>query len=88
MKNTGVVFKYEVQRKIEMPKGSEILCMQMQRGIPCIWAMVHQTKEMEIREFDIIGTGQAIIGDLIHKYIGTYQPTEFLVYHVFEVIEE
>jgi hypothetical protein len=36
---------------ISMPKGAELLSIQVQRGIPCIWALVDPAAEKEERRF-------------------------------------
>ena len=71
--------------KITMPRSAQVLCVQMQRGRPCIWALVHDVgAEAGERIFRTYGTGhqhETISG----VYIGTY-PLEggALVFHVFE----
>jgi len=70
-----------------MPKGAEVLCVQMQDGIPCMWAMVDtSTMERERRLFRILGTGHPADND-VGKYVGTYQMMGgSLVFHVFEEV--
>lgn len=88
MKNQ--IWKFEIKTSkiiVKMPKGAEILTIQAQNGIPCIWALVNPEKEKELRHFDIYGTGQDIHFDMGFelKYINTFQLTEgLLVYHLFE----
>lgn len=86
------IFKYRLEttdeQTIAMPKGAEILSLQAQNGIPCIWAMVDASEPVKVnRYFEIIGTGHPINGDAQGKFIGTYQLMGGLqVYHVFERI--
>jgi hypothetical protein len=76
---------------IQMPKGSQILSVQIDQKTshPTIWAMVDPEKPEEERFFELFGTGQDIYEDMgIERvYIGTYQyqKGEF-VGHIFERI--
>lgn len=84
------VWKFAINPKttLEMPKGASILTMQLQNGIPCIWALVNPENEKELRYFEIYGTGDSI--DCVgKKYIGTFQVQSsiVLVYHLFERVE-
>ena len=81
------IWKYKVENVIEMPKGAEILSVQIQNGEmfnACIWAKVNSENELEKRKFVIIGTGHSF-DDTNMKYIGTYQDGPF-VWHLFENI--
>lgn len=77
--------------KIDMPKESEILCVQQDQKTfkPCIWAMVNTDNEKEERHFELFGTGNNMHNDMgvYRKYLGTYQyqKGEF-VGHLFERI--
>ena len=76
---------------IEMPVGARILCVQMQKGSPFIWATCcPDEKKVTKRKINTYGTGQTIEdGDFLQQYIGTYQMAGgSLVFHVFEVIED
>lgn len=93
------IFKYEVkiadQFEIKMPKGADILNVQMQKEVPCIWAMVDTEAEEETRCFRVIGTGNPIPEfdesskmryKRGYKYIGTFlQYNGALVWHLLEV---
>ncbi len=73
------IFKYpfEVQDDfiIAMPPTAQILTVQIQNGIPCIWAMVDTDMLVEERKFTIKGTGHSVSLEeqLKLKYIGTFQ---------------
>ncbi len=70
---------------IALPKGSTILTVQIQRGTPCLWALVDPTKLQEKRHIRIAGTGHPIIEKEASRYIGTVQMLESdLIWHVFE----
>lgn len=82
---------FEETFTIEMPKDSEILCVQRDEktNVPCIWALVYPENEKENRFFELFGTGSFIRNDLsvVRKYVGTfqYQKGEFIG-HVFEIV--
>ncbi len=80
---------------LELPKGSEILCVAMQNGNPCIWYLVPDTHaRREVREIEVFTTGDPMY-EGSRKYIGTIvvnsvlKPVEnpSFVMHVFEVTE-
>ena len=83
------IFKFPLQvsdlQKIRMPKDSTILTVQVQKGTPCLWALVDTEKEMVGRSIRIVGTGHPVPKGII-RYIGTFQVLEgTFVGHVFEV---
>ena len=70
---------------ITMPRSAQILCVQVQAGLPCIWALIREIDGPTIdRTYTTYGTGhqhEAITG----RYVGTYQlDGGALVFHVFE----
>jgi hypothetical protein len=69
---------------VPMPKGADILCVQTQMGVPCLWATVDPTQDAVRRAIRIVGTGHLFDADGL-TYIGTYQlQGGTLVFHVFE----
>lgn len=73
-----------------MPKGAEILTVQMQGGVPCIWAVVNPAELRDFWEtvtFQIIGTGWDFDTRHKRKYVGTVQDGPF-VWHVFQLLED
>lgn len=81
----------------EMPKGAEILAVQLQDREPQIWALVDENAEKETRTFRVIGTGHEIRGGDGLVYVGTFQKEvdqwiqasagiKSLVWHLFEVV--
>jgi hypothetical protein len=87
------IWKYKLKntelQNITMPRYSRILCVQSQKGIPCIWALVDiNEKNTETRNIEIFGTGQAIPytdPGVSRQYLGTFQIYDGdLVFHVFE----
>jgi len=87
------IWKYEIKaediQEIEMPVGSQILCVQTQREKPCIWILTDtETKDAETRKFFTIGTGHDFYQEQDNcKYIGSFQLHDgLLVFHLFELI--
>jgi len=84
------IFKYPMQvteeQTIEMPLGSQILTVQTQHEIPCIWAKVDPSKDMVDSRIRTFATGQLIPKNFHGKHIGTYQlKGGALVFHVFQL---
>ena len=74
---------------IRIPENSELLSVQTQNEIPCIWALVNPSEKTEERCFEIFGTGHQIHYDMgtDRKFIGTFQLNDgALVFHLFERI--
>jgi hypothetical protein len=69
---------------VGMPMGAEVLCVQVQRGFPHIWAIVDdQEVRSVVRMFCVRGTGHEL-GE-VGKYVGTFQVHGGeLVFHLFE----
>ncbi len=81
------VYKYRLTGKytttLQLPKQAQILSVQMQEGVPTLWALVDPTEELIPRYFSIVGTGWEIEEEVTH--IGTFMEGAF-VWHVFEII--
>jgi hypothetical protein len=71
---------------IEMPKGARVICVQVQREVPCLWASVNPDEKMtEARHFRIVGTGHDYEAGAMSRYVGTFQlEGGALVFHLFE----
>ncbi|TDQ79571.1 DUF7352 domain-containing protein [Sphingobacterium yanglingense] len=88
-----VVWKYELNKRgivfAKMPLGAEILSIQAQNNVPCIWALVDPEAELTDRAFETLATGEKVEDDNRRKYIGTYQMYggEF-VFHCFELLKK
>lgn len=82
-----IIYKYELQvtdyQEIYPPKGFQILTVQMQRGVICLWALVDNTQPTEMVSIAVVGTGNPFPWEPLWKYVGTVQQGEFLVWHVF-----
>lgn len=85
-----VIYKFQFAEqddfKICLPKNSQILCVQMQDEIPCMWTLMDKNEKAEVRHFRVFGTGHYFALSN-YKYIGTFQLfTGSLVFHLFEDI--
>ena len=90
--NYKAVYKYSIPTNTgvsvhKMPKDAEILCVQLQAGLPQIWALVNPDAEKEERKIAVVGTG--FNHEFLSKssYVGTFQEAEgALIWHVFELL--
>ncbi len=82
-----ITFTDDSAVEILMPAGSEILCLQTQVDMPCMWAMVETRNPQVSRYFRVFGTGHPLPPMIARsRYIGTFQIDKgLLVFHVFEV---
>jgi hypothetical protein len=71
---------------VTMPKGSEVVSVQMQRGTPVMWALVNDDPgPIEERRFAVHGTGHPVPADRT-RHVGTFQEQGgAVVWHLFEV---
>lgn len=84
----STIWKYEIEvtdeQYVTMPIGAEIMCVQIQRRKPVIWAMVNPEAERKKVKLITHGTGHEVDRDRFSSYVGTYQLYEGgLVFHVF-----
>lgn len=96
------IWKYQLEitdrQEIMMPYNAQILTVQVQNGILCLWARVNPTakkdpvydEEDRKRRIEIIGTGNPIpkltIAEARRKYIGScVMEGGYFVWHVFEI---
>ena len=84
------IYKYPVPIDdtfdLELPLGSEILTVQMQKEIPQMWVVCNPGALKAVRHFYIYGTGMQVQDNLI--YIGSFQMLEGnLIWHLFEGIK-
>lgn len=84
-----VIWKYLIRPSpdftLDMPEGlPEFLAVQMQDGVACMWASVDPNSRSVPHKFRVVQTGAEYDpGGL--TYIGTFQPTPDLVFHLFSV---
>lgn len=90
------IYKYQLKstdrQGIELPEGFEILTVQTQNDIPCLWVLHDlEPKKMVLTEIEIFGTGHDVYhidGKTERKYIGTFQlHGGGLIFHVFHRIK-
>ena len=82
------VYKYELssqeEQSIEIPRGGQILSVQVQHNLPQMWVLVNPGNPSVERRFSVYGTGHDIVNDAL-EYVGTFQLLGGrLVFHVFE----
>jgi len=67
---------------IQIPKNHQILSIQVQCDLICVWALVDTSEPLELKEFLIAGTGQPVPENGI-TYLKTIQSSIF-IWHIFE----
>lgn len=71
-------------QKLSMPKGAKLLSVQVQNGLPQLWALVDPKAPKEQQVFVTFGTGQPNVDADALSFLGTYQLDDgALVFHVF-----
>lgn len=82
------IWKYELLGRypiISIPEKSQILSLQDQNNVLCLWAYVDTDRQDVERWFRIFSTGEELPIDKSLKYIGTVQSYDkSFVQHVFE----
>ena len=86
------IYKYSIggSDKLTLPKGAEILDIQLQHGNLYMWAKIDTMEtEVEDRTIRMFGTGhmidESIIGEM--KFIATVQfDGGNLIFHFFEIL--
>lgn len=82
------VHKYQLAANacVEMPIGAKLLTVQMQKGVPVLWALVDTDAEMGSRFFFLCGTGWVVPKEFVGhlEYVNTVQADNGMVWHVFE----
>jgi hypothetical protein len=69
----------------DIPCGSEILTVQQQQGLLCVWVLVPIHIDIPKRNYDIYcrGTGHNIDPMEVGRYINTIQVAPNLIFHFF-----
>lgn len=87
---TKIIWKFEFPIddyfKIKMPEGAEIIHINTQNDVPCIWTIVNPENKEIYHKFVIKGTGHSFTG-VEKEYVGTIH-LKGLVFHVFTRKEE
>ncbi len=88
-----VIYKYPFvinnEVILDMPSLARILTVQVQKGTPCLWALINPAAEFQKRVLRIYGTGHDIPESLTNlTYISSIQlASETLIFHVFDAGE-
>lgn len=82
------IWKYEVPISdlftLRMPQGAKLLDVQLQAGIPQLWALVDPSAPVVSRGLRLHGTGHDI-ADSIGEHVGSFQLRNGqLVFHLFD----
>jgi hypothetical protein len=82
----SVIYKYPFEIsdevRLDMPIDAKILCVEVQAGVPMMWALVNPRAVNTTRRFRVIGTGHLFDTSYL-VYVTTFQQPPF-VWHVFE----
>lgn len=81
------IYKYPLKitdrQAVNMPLGAQMLSVQMQNGVPCLWALVDEDAVCADHVLAMYGTGHPV-DSLQKKFVATFQmPEHGLVWHVF-----
>lgn len=84
------IWKYPLEvtdeQTIMVPKGGRLLTVQVQNGVPCLWALVDPVALKEPRTLYTYGTGHPV--GVATAHLGSYQlDNGLLVFHVFSDYE-
>lgn len=83
------IWKYPLEVKdeltVRMPRGARPLCVQVQNGVPCLWALVDSdASDPEDVRLAWRGTGHDCAGLTVREYVGSVQLFgEKLIFHLF-----
>lgn len=70
------IWKYAIpvndRQVIDIPEGYRILHVDLQHGVPCIWASVDPTASKVVRTVFTVGTGHPFDPTGL-RYLGSYQ---------------
>jgi hypothetical protein len=71
------IFKYPLpvadEIAVTMPKGAQLLSVQTQHGVPCLWALVDTNAPMRERALAVRGTGHTCGSIPASAFVGTFQ---------------
>lgn len=84
------IYKYPLNfpnTTLEVPRGSRVLTVQVQRGVPCVWIECDPDAELTRLSLQVFGTGHAVPDGL--RYVSTIQEADgALVWHFYQEKEE
>ena len=74
------------RQQLLIPEGAKLLTVQIQHGMPQLWALVDENAPIIHRTIAIYGTGNPLPDGDPGQYVGTYQIRGgALVFHVFDL---
>lgn len=80
-------FAIQDEFQLVIPAASQILFVELQRGVPCIWALVNDGFPKETKTLFIYGTGHPIERPLnTIEHVASFQQDDF-VWHLFQYNE-
>lgn len=68
--------------EVTMPFGAKPLCVQLQRGVPTLWALVDPLVPAVPHEIHVVSTGEKLHAKN-YKYISTIQFIDGTFWHYF-----
>jgi hypothetical protein len=87
------IYKYHLaaasEQGIYLPRGAQILAVDIQDNSPVFWAIVDPSVPTECRRLLVFGTGQPVYSldrAMELRYIGTWQHGGY-VWHLFEEVK-
>jgi hypothetical protein len=85
------IFKYQLEVKkwqtLILPVSFKPLTLQVQAGVPCMWAEVETTEETASFTFGMFPTGHIELPNSEMKYLGTVQMGNgSLVFHYYLIL--
>ena len=73
-------------QQLPMPDGAKLLDVQIQDGMPQLWALVDEKAPIIDRAIATYGTGNPLPDGYPGEYVGTYQISGgAMVFHVFDL---
>jgi len=83
------IYKYQIhvddRQTVLMPRGARVLSVDVQRGVPCVWALIDTDSPEENRTFGMCGTGHPCPYDA-SQFVGTFQMHGGdLIFHLFDL---
>lgn len=83
------IWKFEVQVEetfqVSLPEGATVLSVDVQYGVPQMWALVEPGKPLRLRTFHVYGTGHVHSVNAFSRFVGSFQLMNgSFVGHLFE----
>jgi len=87
------IYKYQIPLEdrftIDLPSGAHAISVAVQRGVPCIWAIVDTDAPTKPHKFALFGTGHPLPDVWVmraYRFVGTFMLRDGdLVFHLFSV---